>query len=209
MEYMNIDKLKFNSISDRPDLLAEPVRKYLASLNGVSPADVAVAEIDPTYAGGEELCAHYDSDPSVGGNCIIVESKRADRKWYAACLVPIGSRIDLNGFVRKHLNARRVSLAPKDEAITLTNMEYGSINVVGLPNDWVILVDASFIAKPTIIMGSGLVNRHFNHATLTARRSYRAMPESPEPQLFQALHLPKFRLRTATPGATTHPYQEN
>jgi len=154
---MNIGKLKFNSISDRPDLLAAPTRKYLASLDDVSLMDVAVAEVDPTYADGEELCAHYDIDPSIGGNCIIIEAKRADHRWYAACLVPIGSRIDLNSFVRKHLNARRVSLAPKDEVISLTKMEYGSINVVGLPSEWIILIDASFIGKPTVIMGSGLV----------------------------------------------------
>ena len=157
MKDMNIGKLKFNSISESPDLLADPTRKYLATLENASPTDIAVAEIDPMYAGGEELCAHYDIDPSIGGNCIIVEAKRAGRKWYAACLVPTGSRIDLNGFVRKHLNARRVSLAPKDEAINLTSMEYGSINVVGLPNEWTILIDVSLIEKPTVIIGSGLV----------------------------------------------------
>jgi len=157
IKVMNIGKLKFNSISESPDLLADPTRKYLATLENVSPTDIAVAEIDPLYAGGEELCAYYDVDPSIGGNCIVVEAKRADRRWYAACLVPTGSRIDLNGFVRKYLNARRVSLAPKDEAIRLTNMEYGSINAVGLPKEWMVLIDASLVEKPMVIMGSGLV----------------------------------------------------
>lgn len=154
---MNMGKLDFHSITDRLDLLADPTRDYLLGLPRESTVNVMVAEIDPAYAGGEELSAHYGTEPSMGGNCIIIAASRADRKWYAACLVPTGSRVDLNGFVRKHLNARRVSLAPKEEAISLTNMEYGSINVIGLPSEWIILIDATFIEKPTVIMGGGLV----------------------------------------------------
>lgn len=154
---MNIGELTFSSITGHSELLAESTRNYLLGSPGTSTTDVVVAEIDPAYAGGEELCAHYGIDPSMGGNCIIVEATRGDRKWYAACLVPTGSRMDLNGFVRKRLNARRVSLAPKDEVITMTGMEYGSITIVGLPDDWILLVDATLTKKTMVVMGSGLI----------------------------------------------------
>jgi len=62
-----------------------------------------------------------------------------------------------HGLVRKLLKGRRASLAPKQTAIDLSKMEYGSINVVGLPKDWPILIDSKLLEKPFIIMGSGLV----------------------------------------------------
>jgi len=92
---MKVGTLEFFSVKVRPELLSSPTRNYLSSLPEADQAQVGVAKIDPAYAGGEELCGHYDIDLSLGGNCIVIEATRADRKWYAACLVSPGSRVDM------------------------------------------------------------------------------------------------------------------
>ncbi len=150
---MKLGKLDFSRAADRPDLLSPSTRAYLSSTAAVA----WVTAIDPTYHDGNAFCNHYGIDPSIGGNCIVLQASRADKKWYAACLVPTGKRIDVNGLVRKQLGARRVSLASKDDALNLTGMEYGSINVVGLPGEWPIFIDAKLAAETFVVMGSGLV----------------------------------------------------
>ena len=155
--YMQIGKLDFHPITERPELLCAPTRSYLLAQDTTLRDKAFVADIDPMFAGGEALCAHYEIDPAMGGNCIILEASRGENKWYVVCLVSPGSRIDLNGFVRKHVNARRISLAPKDDAVSKSEMEYGSINVVGLPSNWTILIDAKLASQPYIVMGSGLI----------------------------------------------------
>jgi hypothetical protein len=54
-------------------------------------------------------------------------ARRAEREWFAACLVLATTRADVNGIVRKHLGARKISFAPMDNAVSLTGMEYGGI----------------------------------------------------------------------------------
>jgi prolyl-tRNA editing enzyme YbaK/EbsC (Cys-tRNA(Pro) deacylase) len=55
--------------------------------------------------------------------------------------------VDVNGIVRKHLGARKISFAPMDSAVALTGMEYGGITPVGLPGDWPILVDLNVVDR--------------------------------------------------------------
>jgi prolyl-tRNA editing enzyme YbaK/EbsC (Cys-tRNA(Pro) deacylase) len=35
-------------------------------------------------------------------------------------------------------------------------MEYGGITPIGLPPDWPILIDAAVVAKPLVVVGSGV-----------------------------------------------------
>ena len=58
------------------------------------------------------------------------------------------TRADVNGLVRKRLDARKASFAPMDDAVALTGMEYGGITPIGLPDDWPVLVDAAVAAAP-------------------------------------------------------------
>jgi prolyl-tRNA editing enzyme YbaK/EbsC (Cys-tRNA(Pro) deacylase) len=87
---------------------------------------------------------------------VVVEARRADRAWFAACLVLATTRADVNGVVRKHLGARKISFAPMDSAVSITGMEYGGITPVGLPEDWPILVDVNVIDQERVIIGSGI-----------------------------------------------------
>ena len=148
-----MEKLNFVPVIENLELVSKSVFDFAKSLeNG---REVLCAEIDPQYMGGKDLCDHYGVDPSDGANCVIVEAVKGDSSEFVAVIVPVGYRADLNGFVRKHLGSRRISLAPLDKVIEQTGMEYGSITPFGLPNSWKILVDSLLMKKEKIIVGGG------------------------------------------------------
>lgn len=152
------DALDFRPALERPDLLADRVRDRLAAHADQRWAlDVHVAEIDPDHAGGVDLCAHYGLDPGGAGNCLVVEARRAGSRTFAACVIEPGRRASLNGALRSHLGARRVSLAPEEDATRLSGMERGSITPVGLPLDWPVLVTLDLLEAPSIVVGTGLL----------------------------------------------------
>jgi prolyl-tRNA editing enzyme YbaK/EbsC (Cys-tRNA(Pro) deacylase) len=71
--------------------------------------------------------------------------------------VVLGStRADVNGLARRTLDARKVSFAPMDKAVSQTGMEYGGITPIGLPLDWPILVDKAVVDSEWVIIGSGI-----------------------------------------------------
>ncbi len=142
--------LDFKPIKDHPELVSESV--YNAAQN--SP-DVLVGRIDPQYMNGIALSDHYDVDLEDGANCIVVRGKRGEARMMAAVLVPVGYRADLNGLVCEKLDAKKVSMAPLEEIIQGTGMEYGSITPVGLPQTYKILIDSRLIEKEKIIVGGG------------------------------------------------------
>ena len=140
---------------ERPELLAKPVLVALEQL-GSEAALVGVAEIDPALADTAQFCAAYGSPMEGSANCVLVAGRRGDDTRYAACLVLASTRADVNGLVRKRLNARKASFAPMDDAVALTGMEYGGITPVGLPAEWPVLVDAAVAAAPAVVIGSGI-----------------------------------------------------
>jgi prolyl-tRNA editing enzyme YbaK/EbsC (Cys-tRNA(Pro) deacylase) len=141
---------------DRADLLGEPVARALKALDPADAAPVGVAEIDPALADTAEFCAAYSSRLDRSANCVVVAGRRGDDTRYAACLVLATTRADVNGLVRRRLNARKASFAPMDDAVALTGMEYGGITAIGLPDGWPLLVDAAVAAAPAVVIGSGI-----------------------------------------------------
>ncbi|MFT7836248.1 YbaK/EbsC family protein [Saccharothrix sp. BKS2] len=141
-------------VLDRLDLVAEPVAAALRSLPDGS--RLAVAEIDPGLADTAEFCAHYGSPLAASANCVVVAGKRGDTVRYAACVVLATTRADVNGVVRRRLDARKASFAPMDEAVSLSGMEYGGITPVGLPADWPVLLSPEVVAAPELVIGSGV-----------------------------------------------------
>ena len=115
-----------------------------------------VAEINPDYKDGNKLCEEYNIDKKIGFNCLIVECKRNDIIKYCALIVPIGYKYNMGSVVRKYTNSRVVSVADLDYVLEKTNMEYGSITPIGLPKDWMILVDPLIKEQDQIIIGGGL-----------------------------------------------------
>ena len=66
------------------------------------------------------------------------------------------TRADVNGLVRRHVDARKATFAPMDVAVAQTGMEYGGITPIGLPGHWPLLIDAAVATAPHVVVGSGL-----------------------------------------------------
>ena len=145
--------LDLHPAADRPDLLAEPVAAAVAAHPALG---VRVAEIDPDLADTAAFCARYEVSLDVSANCVVVAGRRGGDTRYAACVVLATTRADVNGVVRRRLDARKASFAPMDDAVALTGMEYGGITPLGLPDGWLLLVDAAVAAAPAVVVGSGL-----------------------------------------------------
>jgi prolyl-tRNA editing enzyme YbaK/EbsC (Cys-tRNA(Pro) deacylase) len=141
---------------DRPDLLADPVVAALRALDPSDAARVAVAEIDPALADTAEFCAAYGSPLSASANCVVVAGRRGDVTRYAACVVLATTRADVNGVVRRRLDARKASFAPMDDAVELTGMAYGGITPIGVPADWPVLLSPEVAVAPELVIGSGV-----------------------------------------------------
>jgi prolyl-tRNA editing enzyme YbaK/EbsC (Cys-tRNA(Pro) deacylase) len=148
--------LRVQAAVDRPDLLAAPVAAALKALDPTEAARIGVAEIDPALADTAAFCAAYGSPLSASANCVVVAGRRGDAVRYAACLVLADTRADVNGLVRRRLDARKASFAPMADAVELTGMEYGGITPLGLPEGWPLLVAAAVAAAPMVVVGSGL-----------------------------------------------------
>ncbi|HEX6684668.1 MAG TPA: YbaK/EbsC family protein [Candidatus Limnocylindrales bacterium] len=138
---------------DRPDLVGEAVAKGLVGLAGAD--QVLVVDTDPDLADTANFCQAYDVPLEASANCVVVAGKRGQTVTYAACVVLATTRADVNGLVRKHLEARKASFAPMDTAVAETGMEYGGITPIGLPADWPVLVDSTIAGLPHVIVGSG------------------------------------------------------
>lgn len=150
---LRIGRLPAVRALDRIDLLALPVASFLQSWPRAD--EVGVAQIDPELADTAAFCAAYDVLPQASANCVIVAGRRGQATTLAACMVLATTRADVNGVVRRHLDARKASFAPMDVAVAETSMEHGGITPLGLPPDWPILVDTAVITAGAVVIGSG------------------------------------------------------
>ena len=153
---MNIQlgTLQFIPAAEHFELLANPVADALVTFSGVN--EIGVTEIDPNLSDTAAFCEHYQISMNQAANCVVLEAKRADKIWFAACVILGSTRADVNGLARRTLDARRVSFAPMEEAVRQTGMEYGAITPVGLPSDWSILIDKAVARSDYVIIGSGM-----------------------------------------------------
>lgn len=150
-------KLDFKKVLDNKNLVAESTYNCIDKLFSKEEKNkLLVAEIEPEYMDGIKLCEHYNIDTKEGANCLICECKRGENKSYVALLVPTGYRYNMSSTVRKYTNSRMVSVAPLDYVLEKTKMEYGSINPIGLPEDWKLFIDPKVLEVERIVCGSGL-----------------------------------------------------
>ncbi len=146
--------LAFQPALARLDLVAEPVAAALCVLPGADEIDVA--EIDPALADTAAFCERYGVSLTESANCVVVLGRRGEVSRYAACVVAATTRADVNGLVRRHLDAKKASFAPVDAVTAASGMEYGGITPVGLPADWPVLVDEEVAKTPSVVIGSGI-----------------------------------------------------
>ncbi|QIS09356.1 YbaK/EbsC family protein [Nocardia arthritidis] len=140
--------------AERPDLLAVPVAEALREVPGHE--DVGVAAIDAELADTAAFCEAYGVPLGASANCVVVAAKRGGVERLAACVVLATTRADVNGVVRRLLDARKVSFAPMEQAVESSGMAYGGITPVGLPKEWPVLIDAAVAAAPELVVGSGI-----------------------------------------------------
>lgn len=152
-----MDKLlDFKPVIENIDLVPQNIYDVINNWNGdENNSDFFVAEIDPEFAGGVELCEKYNIDPKYGANCLVVDGIRGDNHTYAVLLVPVGYKYNMSNVVRKELNARMVSVAPLDFVLEQSKMEYGSITPIGLPKEWLLFIDPLVLENERIIIGGG------------------------------------------------------
>ena len=148
-----VGTLPWAPATDRPDLLAPPVLAVLEARDDAG--DVLAAAIDPDLADTAAFCEAYGVGLDESANCVVVAAKRGGERRLAACLVLATTRADVNGLVRRHLDAKKASFAPMDAAVEETGMAYGGIGPIGLPPGWPLLVDAAAAAADRVVIGSG------------------------------------------------------
>src|SRR4051794_26842679 len=136
--------------ADRPDLLAATVVAALAHLDGAA----WVAEIDDDLADTVAFSDAYGVPLEASANCVVVAARRAGQTSLAACVVLATTRADVNGLVRRHLDARKASFAPQDVAVAESGMAFGGITPIGLPAGWPVLVDPAVAAAGLVVIGS-------------------------------------------------------
>lgn len=151
---MKIGNLEILSAKARTDILAPSVADAIAQLP--DSGGIGVVPIDPDVSDTAAFCTRYDVTADQCANCVVLEARRADRTWFAACVILGTTRADVNGLARRTLDARKASFASMEKAVALTGMEYGAITPIGLPSDWPILIDKAVADSPQVIIGSGL-----------------------------------------------------
>lgn len=139
--------------ADVTHLVAEPVARALVSWGRTG---VLAAAIDPALADTAAFCAQYGVAMDDSANCVVIAGRRGEVTRYAACVVLATTRADVNGVVRRRLDARKASFAPMDDAVALSGMEFGGITAIGLPAEWPVLIDAAVLERDMVVIGSGL-----------------------------------------------------
>ncbi len=151
---MNGVKLEFKDIEENKELLPQSVYDYIVS-QGLSKA-IRVAKIDPAFADGEALSKEYDIPYEMELNCLVVEGRRGEAVRYAGLVLPYGRRANMNSKVRGPLDVKKVSFADLEYVTKVSGMEYGSITPIGLPEDFVILLEKEVLDREQVIVGGGL-----------------------------------------------------
>ena len=151
---IKLGTLNISPANRRLDLLAKRVQIAIVALPDIE--NIGVVEIDPELSDTVAFCEHYKVGMDQAANCVVLEAKRGDKTWFAACVILGSTRADVNGLARRTLDARKISFAPMEQAVAQTEMEYGAITPVGLPPEWEILIDKKVADSDYVIIGSGL-----------------------------------------------------
>lgn len=151
---IKLGSLEFMPVKENLGLIGKPVAAMLETMPDTSM--VGVTEIDSTVSDTAAFCERYGTGPETAANCVIVEGKRGEERKYAACMILATTRADVNNTVKRLLDAKKVSFAQMEAAVSKTGMEFGAITPVGLPIDWPIFIDTRVAESAYVIIGSGI-----------------------------------------------------
>ena len=151
--------LTWVSALDHPGLLAPGTHAALAAWVATDPTvagAVAVAAIDPSLADTAAFVAAYRVPMTASVNCVVIQGRRGDVERIATAAVRADMRADVNGVVKRLLDARKCSFMSLDEAVARSAMEHGGITPIGLPDGWRVMVDAGVRDIEVAVIGSGI-----------------------------------------------------
>jgi prolyl-tRNA editing enzyme YbaK/EbsC (Cys-tRNA(Pro) deacylase) len=154
MGAFQLGRLTSAPVSEHRDLVGAPTVAALENLGWLD--SVGVVEIDPELSETASSQEAYGLPPEPLANCVVVGGRREGAERLAACVVSFTTRVDVNGLVRRRLDVRKASFLPMERAVELTDMEYGGINPIGLPEGWPLLVDRGVVACDVVLTGSGV-----------------------------------------------------
>ncbi|WP_040158636.1 YbaK/EbsC family protein [Mobilicoccus massiliensis] len=165
--------LTWTSLAESAHLVAPSVAAAAPLVPGAR-----VAAIDPTLADTAAFCEAYDVAPEASANCVVVHGRRGERETRAAVVVLATDRADINKVVRKELDVRKVSFADQADTEERTGMTSGGITPVGLPEDWVVLVDEAVAHAGPVVIGGGVRDAKIllDGAVLAALPNARVLP---------------------------------
>lgn len=144
---------------EHPELLAPATHAALVAWSATEPmvvGSVAVAPIDATLADTAAFVAAYHVPMTASVNCVVIQGRRGEAERIAAAAIRADMRADVNGVVKRLLDARKCSFMSLDDAVARSAMEYGGITPVGLPGDWRVLIDEQVRHLPAVVIGSGI-----------------------------------------------------
>lgn len=113
-----------------------------------------VMPCDPAMADTAAFCAHYGVAPEDSANTILVASKKEPKK-YVACIVLATTRLDVNGIVKRRMDAGKVSFASADETVAVTGMVIGGVTPFALADGVPIWVDSRVMERDSVVLGGG------------------------------------------------------
>lgn len=154
MTFLSLGGLVAVPASTRIDLLAPSTLSALASAELLDA--VGVAEIDPAISDTVATQEAFGLSMDTLANCVIVGGKREGVERIASCLVLATTRADVNNVVKRLLDVRKASFLPVERAVELTDMEYGGITPIGLPDAWPVLIDREVVNTELVVIGSGV-----------------------------------------------------
>jgi prolyl-tRNA editing enzyme YbaK/EbsC (Cys-tRNA(Pro) deacylase) len=141
---------------DALELLAPSVQAAISGWPAALLTGVGVAAIDPELADTAAFCERYGVSAAESANCVVIAGRRGEVTTLAACVVLATTRADVNGVVRRLLDAKKASFASMDVATSESGMEYGGITPVGLPSSWPLFIDSAVAASDAVVVGSGV-----------------------------------------------------
>lgn len=128
--------------------------KRVETALNVAGVEYKVMACDPDFADTAAFCEKYGYRPDQSANTILVAGK-GDPTVFAACVVLATTRLDVNKKVCQELEIKRASFANAEQTVQLTGMMVGGVTAFGLLPEIPILVDASVLKQPEIVMGGG------------------------------------------------------
>ena len=117
-------------------------------------AEHRILPCDPALADTAQFCEAYGYSLDDSANTIVVTAK-SDPPRHVACVALATTRLDVNGLIRRRLEARKASFAGAGDTVELTGMEIGGVTAFGLPAGLPLWVDSAVMERKRIVLGGG------------------------------------------------------